>query len=348
MDPFVFCTLPPPIVLSPGPLVVLYSGVLVIDYALLRPPRSTAVIWLVALAHCVLPLSVVSSSQPLNIFFTAAPIYLASFTGHCDRQTLASPWRWVYALATDLVDPEQGGHVRLHGLAKMCRGVFKLSLLYTVLEPTWGALGMSPSVETLALPWYHPWTLVYNLLLGITAYCLLGTVDVFLGLEQAVAGVRFMDLFEAPILASSPRDFWSRRWNRVVRRQFHGQVFMPKENMDKKDLPSRGGFWGSRNGRGLIVFMLSGVLHELILWSNSREVTLENFAFFTLHGVAVMVEANVTRHRPRPSHTVGLWACRMTFLLFMTLTARLFVAPFLRHDFWTPLPLGFQKVPIPA
>jgi D-alanyl-lipoteichoic acid acyltransferase DltB (MBOAT superfamily) len=255
----------------------------------------------------------------------------------------------VYALATDLVDPEQRGRVRLHGLAKMCRGAFKLSLLFTVLEPLWGAMGISPSVETLTLPWYHPWTLVYNLLLGITAYCLLGTVDVFLGLEQAVAGVRFMDLFEAPILASSPRDFWSRRWNRVVRRQFHGQVFMPKENnKEKENLQPRGGFWGSRNGRGLIVFMLSGVLHELILWSNSREITLENFAFFTLHGIAVMVEANVTRHRPRPSNTLGLWGCRVAFLLFMTLTARLFVAPFLRHDFWTPLPLGFQKVPIPA
>ncbi|ORZ19426.1 hypothetical protein BCR42DRAFT_409750 [Absidia repens] len=86
--------------------------------------------------------------------------------------------------------------------------------------------------------------------------------------------------------------------------------------------------------------MLSGVLHELIIWSICREITLENFAFFTLHGLAVLVETNVTRNQRRHDPWALLW-CRLAFMTFMTLTARLFVAPFVRHDFLSPLHITY-------
>ncbi|KAI8329837.1 hypothetical protein BC941DRAFT_442039 [Chlamydoabsidia padenii] len=353
MDPYVFHTLPPPFVLRPSSLVLIYLVVFMLDYILLRQQRKSWLSWLVVIYHLVLPVMFVSPSQPLNIFFTAGPIYVASFTGHLSPTQLEHPSRWIKALATDLVESEQGGYVRLHGVAKMCRGLFKLSLLYSVLDPCWAWLGVSTSsqvtplskpwvIETLAYPWYHPMTLLYNLMLGVTAYCLLGIVDIFLGIEQVVSGIRFMDLFDSPILASSPRDFWSRRWNRVVRRQFHGHYFVQSPVAgDKVETRNKSkGFWTSRHARGLNIFMLSGVLHELILWSNCREITLENFCFFFLHGLAVMVETSMTRNQRRLQQK-ELWLCRGAFLVFMTFTARLFVAPFVRHDFWVPLDVSF-------
>ncbi|ORZ19427.1 hypothetical protein BCR42DRAFT_300161, partial [Absidia repens] len=98
--------------------------------------------------------------------------------------------------------------VRLDGLAKVARGAFKLSLIYSILDPYGLASVNDNLLLTLQDPWYHPCTLWYNLLLGIKAYCLLGAVDMFLGVEQAISGVRFIDVFHSPILSSSPRDFW--------------------------------------------------------------------------------------------------------------------------------------------
>ncbi|KAI8097703.1 uncharacterized protein BX664DRAFT_293393 [Halteromyces radiatus] len=364
MTYLVFYKLPPPIVIHALPLVLLYLIVLCLDYVLLCYHRRSIMrvtlpmkashhwlLWLIATYHIILPLIVVSHSQPLNVFFTAGPIYMASFTAHLPSYKLLSIPHWIKALSTDLLDTNQDGLPRVHGLAKVARGIFKLSLIYSVLDPWFLSSVNDNLLLTLQYPWYYPQSLQYNLVLGIKAYCLLGVVDIFLGVEQVISGVRFIDLFHSPILSSSPRDFWSRRWNMVVRNQFHHQVFMPmqadmynnKEKTTSQPIhpQQKKGFWSSKNGRGLVVFMLSGVLHELIIWSTCREITLENFTFFTLHGIAVLVETSVTRKQRRTNTMELLW-CRLAYFTFMTLTARLFLAPFVRHDYLTPLSITFS------
>ncbi|CAO3630180.1 unnamed protein product [Cunninghamella echinulata] len=265
-----------------------------------------------------------------------------------------------YELATDLKHPNQEGNVRLHGLAVVSRGLFKLLFIIAILDPYFLPTINDDIRLALTYPWYHYITLYYNLCLGIKAYCLLGSVDVLLGFEQFISGVRFIDLFNSPLLASSPRDFWSRRWNMVVRKIFHNQVFLPennkfavaaaainkkKDDIDDEDLKIKrnkgSGFWSTHNGRGLVVFFLSGVLHELIIWSCCREVTLEHIFFFLIHGIAVMLETNLTR-RQRRTEWKARSICIVAHLLFITLTGRLFLAPFIRHDFLTPLAINFS------
>ncbi|CAO3631563.1 unnamed protein product [Cunninghamella blakesleeana] len=368
-----FYKLPTPLVVSSIELTLFYGVVLIVDYVLLRCSRFITLLpytltkWFMIVYHLAIPIYIISSSQPLNVLFTAAPIYLVMFTAHLPDIHLNLIQNWIYELATDLKAPNQEGNVRLHALAVLSRGIFKLSFILSILDPYFLYMINDNLMLVLKYPWYHPITLYYNLCLGIKAYCLLGSVDVLLGIEQLISGVRFIDLFNSPLIAQSPRDFWSRRWNMVVRNVFHHQIFSPENNkfakaeankkkaddiddlkksalIEKKkkdDMNKKKGFWSTNNGRGLKVFFLSGVLHELIIWSTCREITLEQLLFFLIHGVAVMLETNFTRNQRR----TGLMArliCIILHLLFINLTARLFLAPFVRHDFLKPLEINYS------
>ncbi|ORX47057.1 hypothetical protein DM01DRAFT_1327425 [Hesseltinella vesiculosa] len=345
-DYFVLFRLPPAVVVSPVVVFPIYMAALLMDYLIIsyiRLHRSSAVsstgFFIIVIAyHILIPLSIVSTSPGLNVFFTAAPLYMAMFTASLPPNELASIRRWGYRLSTDLVDPDQGGRVRLHGLAKVFRGLFKLIFNQAIVNP-YGLGDMNNDLkQILTQPWYEPQAVLYHLVLGIKAYCLLGIVDMWLGAEQALFGVRYIDIFNSPILSSSPRDFWSRRWNMVMHNTFHDKVFLKesdKSPIDKKR-KATSSFWSSNNGRGLLVFILSGVLHEMIVCANSREVTLENTAFFLVHGVVVMLEANLLRKQP-PAHWLTWTLCVLAHLVFISLTARLFLAPFIRYDFLSPL-----------
>lgn len=64
-------------------------------------------------------------------------------------------------------------------------------------------------------------------------------------------------------------------------------------------------------------------------------MTLENLLFFTLHGVAVLVQVTVrvaTGSKGSPQGVMHVF-CIACHLLFMTLTGRLFLAPFIRYNF---------------
>jgi hypothetical protein len=137
---------------------------------------------------------------------------------------------------------------------------------------------------------------------------------------------------------SSPRDFWSHRWNITVRNLLHSQVFQP-QHPKKQDEKKERGFFSTRQGRGLLTFLVSGAFHELIICSVCRKLTLENFCFFTFHGLACLAECTLFPHsQPRGYKRV---LTNIALLGFMTLTGRLFLAPFLRTRFTEVLPLTF-------
>jgi len=124
----------------------------------------------------------------------------------------------------------------------------------------------------------------------------------------------------------------------------HSQVFSiqketdRKKNDDIKALQKSEGFFSTKQGRGLMAFIVSGAFHELIICSVCRKVTLENFCFFTLHGLACMLEVKYSNTKQQP--TGWKRAARITFNLgFLTLTGRLFLAPFLRTRFTEILPV---------
>lgn len=83
---------------------------------------------------------------------------------------------------------------------------------------------------------------------------------------------------------------------------------------------------------------MSGAFHELIICSVCRKLTLENFCFFALHGLACMIEVKYFDYKKKPKGLARAGRI-IAQLSFMTLTGRLFLAPFLRTRFTEILPL---------
>lgn len=103
---------------------------------------------------------------------------------------------------------------------------------------------------------------------------------------------------------------------------------------DPKHEKAKSSAW-RRNLRGLLVFFVSGVFHEMIIMSICRKMTLENLLFFTLHGVAVLMELTLRDRFQCKSYPKGMMRVLSValHLVFLAATGRLFLAPFVRYDF---------------
>lgn len=119
-----------------------------------------------------------------------------------------------------------------------------------------------------------------------------------------------------------------------MRNLLHSLVFT-KSNKKTDEKSTSVGFFSTPRGRGFLSFLVSGAFHELIICSVCRQLTLENFCFFTLHGLACMF---IPKKNPQGLKRVG---CIIAQLSFMIITGRLFLAPFLRTRFTEVLPLTF-------
>jgi alginate O-acetyltransferase complex protein AlgI len=102
------------------------------------------------------------------------------------------------------------------------------------------------------------------------------------------AGVDAPVQWRWPILAASPSDFWSRRWNRAFRRLGHDYVFRP--------LAPRIGVGPSMTA----VFLCSGLLHELVVSAPTGGGWGLPTAYFLLQALSIAVE------KSRPGRRLGL------------------------------------------
>ncbi|KAI9491750.1 hypothetical protein BDB00DRAFT_471260 [Zychaea mexicana] len=88
----------------------------------------------------------------------------------------------------------------------------------------------------------------------------------------------------------------------------------------------------NRKLRGLFVFFISGVYHEVLLLSLFRRTSGENLLFFTLQGLIVLLEINV-REKTGYKQDVSGWIkvlCYVCFWTSLAVSGRVFLAPFLR------------------
>ncbi|CEP12956.1 hypothetical protein [Parasitella parasitica] len=440
--PFIDIPLPPAIILPAYALILLYAIVITADFYLLRNERFLVASGIItpkqlriamAVVHVLIPMVFISSHPPSNILFAAAPWFLASYSARIptDRLTVETYIHTLFRVTVDDRDDfVSKTKVRTKGAAKMALGVFKIAVMHLMIDPL---LPRHPDYA-LEYAWSSPMSMIYTVLFGVKAYCLLGVVDVFMGAEQLVFAWNMVTLFNSPILSASPRDFWSRRWNKVVRNLLHSQVFDPKDASDVDEgerismtsntikektpttkigektenttqeavtttvtttttpaptkrvtraaaaaaaaaaekakaieaeedeiktlseisetwghdsvvahngstiiieqIPKRT-FWTTRQGRGLLAFIVSGIFHELIIMSACRHITLENLLFFTLQGLVVMIEVELRQGNLKQEPTgVTRVVCVALQLLFMSITGRLFTAPFLRYHFF--------------
>jgi hypothetical protein len=152
-----------------------------------------------------------------------------------------------------------------------------------------------------------------TLVAGTSAYFVVdGTARLLEAVTSAI-GVDIGPLHDAPILARTVGEFWSRRWNRAIQAWLNEFAFRP---VAKK----HGVVMGV-----LAAFVASAVLHFVPLcvaydwkWASAMG------AFFLIHGVVVVIEAKLGVARwPRAlghAWTLGVFA----------ITAPLFIEPMLQ------------------
>jgi Membrane bound O-acyl transferase family len=99
-----------------------------------------------------------------------------------------------------------------------------------------------------------------------------------LGLFWQSHGVQAEPVMRAPLRARSLSEFWGKRWNLGFRQLGHDLIFVPLH----KHLA--GGF------ASLVVFLVSGLIHDLVISVPARAGFGLPTAYFTLQGLGVLVE----------------------------------------------------------
>ncbi|CAG8584915.1 2287_t:CDS:1 [Funneliformis mosseae] len=88
-------------------------------------------------------------------------------------------------------------------------------------------------------------------------------------------------LFSEPWMASSPRDFWSTRWQLMISESFKELGFLPVKNVFAPFVPKK-----IANMMGVLgAFGVSALLHEYLIIGQFNIWTGEHLFFFMIHGV---------------------------------------------------------------
>ncbi|KAI9493380.1 hypothetical protein BDB00DRAFT_378603 [Zychaea mexicana] len=211
-QPVIDVTLPPQIVVPDLYLVTGHALMLWFDYLAVRhlQPIIGAIrlrLFLAAI-HISIPLVFACPSELLNNTLLGTPWYAASYIVYFADKNFSFRESLANVGSTLLVFQENQqatGYVRIQGLAKIARGVFKWALMKSLVDP-WLPHGYSQRL--LAIPYWSWESLWLTALIGFKVYCIMGLADIGVGSIQCTLGVPIYDIFDSPILAHSPRDFW--------------------------------------------------------------------------------------------------------------------------------------------
>ncbi|MCL7042542.1 hypothetical protein MKW94_021507 [Papaver nudicaule] len=110
-------------------------------------------------------------------------------------------------------------------------------------------------------------------------------------LVQFFLGLELEPQFNQPFLSTSLQDFWGKRWNLMVTGILRPTIYQPVQSLCMR--------FGKRCAKLialLATFVVSGLMHELIIYYLGREwPTWEISYFFVLHGVSLAVEIELKR-----------------------------------------------------
>lgn len=165
----------------------------------------------------------------------------------------------------------------------------------------WVAARRVPSDDPLLRGWIG--------LFGFAWFLLFGTFHL-LSCAWRANGVDAQPIWRAPAFATSLTDFWSNRWNLAFRDLARLTLFRPVARR-----------WSVALAAG-VVFLASGVVHDLILSVPARGGWGLGTAYFVLQGAGVLFERSATGRRLGLGGGVRgrVWALAMTlptsFFLF--------------------------------
>lgn len=213
--PFLEISLPPAIIIHAIPLTLLYALILGVEVYILSNEQhfkkyisSKQLRLAMATVHIAIPMIFITGNPPFDLLFATVPWFLASYTAYVATDQLSFV-QWVQAMleVVTITDDELSADkkkIRLKGLSKLSMGIFKIAVMHIVVNPL---LPRRPEYA-LEYPWFSVESLFYTALFGIKAYLLLGLLQIYMSLCQIVLGITVVELFDSPIIASSPRDFW--------------------------------------------------------------------------------------------------------------------------------------------
>lgn len=281
--------------------IALLQGIAVLTICVLRlPPKSVRF----ALAALILVAPVWCPTRGLlSTFFTGLSVVIAcrmaDLSRFRDRSRRAALILWLLcpAVRTLPSSPEARARNRKRAPRTLARALAKrglwelIALLVAALPPE--ADGF----------WVRSASLILYFVLNLTALA-----DLVICIVQLL-GASIDELFDWPLLARSPRDFWSRRWNRFISRFALKHVALPLSGKLHPTFVT------------LIVFFLSGLFHEYFAWGAAGKGTLplSMMTFFLIHGAVVAVAQTHRAFTQLPAPVTHI----LTFLL-MLVTSPLF------------------------
>ena len=170
-------------------------------------------------------------------------------------------------------------------------------------------------VARFALP-YHPILAGWIGMTGAIMVLHFGSFQL-LALAWQRAGVWATPLMNKPILARSLAEFWSRRWNTAFNELAFRFTFRPLKRLTTPALAL------------LLVFGLSGLIHELVLSLPARAGFGLPTIYFLIQGTGLLAE------RSRPGKAIGLGQGLLGWLFTVVVTAGpafwLFNPPFITN-----------------
>ncbi|GJQ12794.1 hypothetical protein GpartN1_g4585.t1 [Galdieria partita] len=129
--------------------------------------------------------------------------------------------------------------------------------------------------------------------------------------------------FDKPFLSNSLSDFWSKRWNVQAAKTLYYTVYLSICPNTQRYYPQ----W-RKLAAVICTFVVSGIMHELLLFRINGKVTGHWFIFFTLHGVLLVIEKMGSK-RFHYSGTLSFVLGRIWCLCLLIITSEYF--------FWRPI-----------
>lgn len=151
---------------------------------------------------------------------------------------------------------------------------------------------------------------------------------------------------EFPVCATSLGDIWSFRWHQSLKPTWLNLPFAEVCILTERALAKRHIKSAKKLGimaAALSVFMISGTLHEYLVYVNvgltkyKSTFMGQEMCFFTIHGIAVMLEKFVARAfkgKNWVNNTMVIWLRRAWALGFACYTFPLFLRGFMEFDSW--------------
>lgn len=156
------------------------------------------------------------------------------------------------------------------------------------------------------------------------------------GIYTLLFNIRMHSAFPSfPFIGTSLRDFWSYRWNNLIKTSLHTMSFIVIPKLIDPIMSM------NKTAKGLCAFTLSGLIHEYVIWFISDKWSGKNMIFFLLHGFGVLLEINM-KLPAKPETFQGKLIGWIWAIMIMLITIPLFFDPLIDIGVFSNMKHTFQ------